>query len=94
MDNVSTKQEFLELLSYKITTGTIINISDDIKTKCNEFANAVNTTTSYGDCGQNNLNKRLIDNYTGKICEFAVYNFLNSLGNDYGFTLDEPDCEI
>jgi len=56
----------------------LITIPDDIINKCYKFAGAYDQTTDYASRGQKSPTKRVEDAITGKMAEFAVYEFLKS----------------
>jgi hypothetical protein len=85
--------QVLEYLNLKLKEPQCVIISSKILNICQEFAEKVNQTTVYSDCGQNNQKKKLFDNLVGKLAEFAVFNLLNSVKKDK-FVVNEPDVNI
>jgi len=88
------KNKILEIINANFEDAVEVEINDEIYEICRDFAEKVNPTTKYGDCGQNNMNKRLIDNLIGKIAEFSTYAILNKIGRNNEFILDMPDISI
>lgn len=83
--------EAYNTLSVKMEDAIEVEIKDEVYQMCYKFANEVNPTTKYGDCGQNDMNKRMIDNLIGKIGEFAVWFILKHICS---LQSDSPDCNI
>lgn len=88
------QKTILDIIKSKFTSAIEVSINDEIYNACENFANKVNPTTKYNDCGQNDMNKRLIDNLIGKIAEFGTYGILNSIAKENGFTINQPDVLI
>ncbi|MFZ4768630.1 MAG: hypothetical protein ACOYLO_00520 [Ferruginibacter sp.] len=87
-------KEIIDILYKKFDNAIEVSINDEILDLCKKFASAVNPTTRYDDCGQNDMDKRYIDNLIGKISEFAVYGILNSIGKENNFEVNRPDINI
>lgn len=71
-----------------------VDIGKDVYDICNKFAESVNPTTKYNDCGQNDMSKRLLDNLIGKIGEFSVFGILRMIGKEKGFSINYPDVNV
>lgn len=80
-------------LNVKLKEPQCIIIPNDIVEECSKFAEKVNETTMYADCGQTNNKKKIFDNFVGKLGEFAVYKLLSSINKDY-YSINEPDINI
>jgi hypothetical protein len=70
----------------------IINVTDEEKAKCLDFANRVVNTNidKYRERNQTDVNKIIDDIYIGKLAEYATYKFLKQAGKD----VKEPDIEV
>ena len=88
------REQIITNILDNFTDAIDVGINDKICNQCQSFAQEVNSTTKYGDCGQNNMDKRQFDNFVGKIAEFGVYAVLSKMGKEYNFTINLPDCNI
>ena len=88
------QNQILDTIKEKFKYAIEVKISDDVYNICLNFAEKVNTTTKYEDCGQFNMDKRKIDNLIGKIAEYSVYAVLDKIGKEHNFKMNLPDIEI
>ena len=51
-------KEIIDILYKKFDNAIEVSINDEILDLCKKFASAVNPTTRYDDCGQNDMDKR------------------------------------
>lgn len=88
------QKEIIDIIYDNFQSAIEVTINDEVFDSCSKFANDVNPTTKYNDCGQVDMSKRLIDNLIGKIAEFGVYGILNKIGKDKNFNVCMPDINI